>query len=118
GSARSDIVASRVNTDARPKIDILFLNMERNEARSTGGTGQDGRPGPRSRHGCLYTWCGELTSLRKTPSMALRFRAERRETWASTARRYSGPEGGFLFYGANAGCDVEADAGFPRGKHR
>src|SRR5260370_38538251 len=28
------------------------------------------------------------------------------------------PQGGLLNYGANAGCDVEADAGFPARKHR
>src|SRR4030095_821206 len=38
--------------------------------------------------------------------------------WRSRPPLQVGSERSLLFYGAHAGCDVEADAGVPRGKHR
>src|SRR5438105_6031812 len=56
----------------------------------------------------------ELTSATKTPTMALRFSvlscAEKID--ARRGRRLA-PRRLCLNYGANAGCDVEADAGLP-----
>src|SRR5437867_2300207 len=56
--------------------------------------------------------CHGLTWARKTPTMASPF------PLLSCAEVSVCLKEAFLFYGANAGCDVEADAGLSGRKHR